>query len=145
MQLNQLRPKHKFKKRKRVGRGGKRGTYSGKGQKGQKARSGASLKPSIRVFVKRYHKLRGYKFKGEDSKPTVLNVGTLEKHFKEEEKITPQTLLEKRLIRRIKGRVPKVKILGRGKLTKKLIVENCGVSKTAKEKIEKAGGTIKLS
>jgi large subunit ribosomal protein L15 len=52
-------------------------------------------------------------------------------------------LLEKKLIRRIKGKMPKVKILGRGELTKKLIIKNCSVSKSAKEKIEKAGGNIK--
>jgi len=52
-------------------------------------------------------------------------------------------LIEKRLIRRIRGRLPKVKILGQGKLTKKLIIEGCQASKQAKEKIEKAGGSIK--
>ena len=43
----------------------------------------------------------------------------------------------------MKGRTPKVKILGTGKLTKKLVVENCKTSKTAKDAIEKAGGSIK--
>lgn len=142
MQLHELRPKHKKKNRKRVGRGGKRGTYSGKGIKGQKARAGASFKPAIRVFIKRYHKLRGYKFKRTGRKPEILNISTLERKFKSEEKINPQILFERKLIRKIKGRIPKVKILGKGEITKKLVIEGCEVSKIAQEKIEKAGGTI---
>jgi large subunit ribosomal protein L15 len=143
MQFHELKPTHKKKKRKRVGRGGKRGTYSGKGVKGQRSRAGRRLKPSIRELIKRYPKLRGYRFKPLAKKPAVVNVGVLEKRFKSGEKVTPQTLLEKRIIRKIKGRLPEVKILGRGKLTKKIIVEGCNTSKSAKEKIEKAGGTIK--
>jgi len=52
-------------------------------------------------------------------------------------------LLEKKIIRKIKGKLPEVKILGKGKITKKLTVEGCELSKTAKEKIEKAGGSVK--
>lgn len=63
MQLHELKPIHKAKKGKRVGRGGKRGTYSGRGQKGQKSRAGRKLKPIVRELIKRYPKLRGYKFK----------------------------------------------------------------------------------
>lgn len=59
MQLHELQPKHKLKKQKRIGRGGKRGTYSGRGIKGQKSRAGRKLKPAIREFIKRYPKLRG--------------------------------------------------------------------------------------
>lgn len=142
MQLHQIRPKHKLKKRKRVGRGGKRGTYSGRGIKGQKARSGVSLKPAIRVFIKKYPKLRGYRFKRRSLKPAIVNVETLEKKFKAKEKVSPQILLEKKIIRRIKGRVPRVKILAKGEITKLLIIEGCETSKTAREKIEKAGGKI---
>lgn len=68
MQLHEIRPLHKGKKRKRVGRGGKRGTYSGRGQKGQKSRAGRRLEPVIREIIKRYPKLRGYKFKSPRSK-----------------------------------------------------------------------------
>jgi len=142
MQLHQLKPIQQRKKRKRVGRGGKRGTYSGRGIKGQKARAGHRLQPAIRQFIKRYPKLRGYRFKRKEEKPEVLNVETLEKNFKTNEKISPQVLLEKKLIRRIKGRIPKIKILGRGKINKKLTIEGCEVSKAAREKIEKAGGKI---
>ena len=147
MQLHEIRPIHKLKKRKRVGRGGKRGTYSGRGQKGQESRAGRRLKPIIRDLIKRYPKLRGYRQKTKDksqkSKVTVVNIDTLEKKFTSGEKITPEILLERKIIHRIKGRIPKVKILGKGKLTKTLVIEGCQVSKAAKEIIEKAGGTIK--
>lgn len=143
MQLHQLRPKHKLKKRKRVGRGGKRGTYSGRGIKGQKARAGRKLKPAIREFIKKYPKLRGYKFKPLRQKPVVINIETLGKKFKAGSAINPQALLKLRLIRRIKGKIPEVKILGKGELKKALVIEGCEVSKSAKEKIEKVGGQIK--
>ncbi len=143
MQLHQLQPKHKKKSRKRVGRGGKKGTYSGKGIKGQKSRAGRRLKPAIRSLIKRYPKLRGYSFNPLGVKPSIVQIKTLEKKFEEGEKITPQTLLEKRIVRRIKGRVPQIKILSGGKLTKALTVERCKASKKAKEIIEKAGGEIK--
>ncbi len=141
MQLHQLHPKHKSKRKKRIGRGGKRGTYSGRGVKGQKSRSGRKLEPIIRGLIKRYPKLRGYKFKEWKTRPAVVNVGSLKK-FKTGEKINPSALLEKKIIPKIKGRMPKVKILGKGKLTKALTIEGCEVSKSATEKIEKAGGRI---
>ncbi len=147
MQLHQLNPRNRFKRKKRIGRGGKRGTFSGRGVKGQKARAGRNFAPIIREVIKRYPKLRGYRFNAE-KEVAVVNVGVLEKKFKKPtvhaqgEKITPQVLLEKRLVRRIKGRTPKVKILGEGKLTKALTIEGCDVSRAAKEAIERAGGTI---
>jgi len=143
MQLHELKPIHKLKKPKRVGRGGKRGKYSGRGIKGQKARAGKRLKPSIQEIIKKYPKLRGYKFKPREEKLAIVNIEVLEKKFKSGDLVSPQVLLEKKLIHKIKGRMPKVKILGKGKITKKFTIENCQVSKQAKEKIEKAGGTIK--
>jgi large subunit ribosomal protein L15 len=143
MQLHQVKPKHKRKKRKRVGRGGKRGTYSGRGLKGQRARAGRKLKPAIRGFIKKYPKLRGYKFKSVSQKPVVINIGTIDKKFKEGETITSKILLEKDLIRKIKGKIPKVKILGNGDLKKPLTFKDFEFSKSAKEKINKAGGTIR--
>jgi large subunit ribosomal protein L15 len=65
MQLHELKPIHKSKKRKRVGRGGKRGTFAGRGQKGQRSRAGRKMKPVVRELIKRYPKLRGYKFKSK--------------------------------------------------------------------------------
>ncbi len=144
MQLHQfLKPIHKKKRPKRVGRGGKRGSHSGRGVKGQSSRAGRKMKPIIRELIKRYPKLRGYKFKRVNLKPAVVNIEILEKKFKSADVISPKVLLEKRIIRRILGRLPKVKILGSGKLTKKLIIEGCQVSKLAREEIEKAGGAIK--
>lgn len=142
MQLHQLKPKHKLKKKKRIGRGGKKGTYSGKGIKGQKSRAGRKFAPVIRELIKRYPKLRGYRSRKRDKNLAIVNVGDLDKKFKESEVVNPKTLLERKIIRRIKGKVPKVKILGKEELNKKLIIENCEVSKVAKEKIEKAGGEI---
>lgn len=147
MQIHQIKPKYKKKKKKRIGRGGKRGTYSGRGIKGQKARAGASLQPAIRIFIKRYPKLRGYKQKSKIQisgfKSAILNLDILEKKFKDGEKITPKVLLDKGIIRKIKGKIPKVKILGRGEIKKKLIIEGCEISKKAEEEIKKAGGTVK--
>jgi len=71
-----------------------------------------------------------------------LNLVELEKNFSAGELVTPESLLEKRLIRRIKGKVPEVKILGKGEIKKALIVKGCQLSKSAKEKIEKAGGKV---
>jgi len=152
MQLHEIKPIHKLKKPKRVGRGGKRGTYSGHGIKGQRSRAGRRFKPIIRELIKKYPKLRGYKFKSKIQNPKStphqklvwgVNLEILEKKFNSAEKVNPEILLEKRIIRKIKGRIPLVKILGKGKLTKPLIIEGCKVSKSAKEEIDKAGGAIK--
>ena len=143
MQIHQVKPTHKLKKKKRVGRGGKRGTYSGRGIKGQRSRAGREFAPVIRELIKKYPKLRGYRFKGIEKNLVAINIKVLEKKFKESETVNPKVLLQRKIIRRIKGKPPKVKILGEGKLTKKLIIERCEVSKNAKEKIEKAGGVIR--
>jgi large subunit ribosomal protein L15 len=145
MQLNNLKPVHKNRKIKRVGRGGKLGTYSGKGLKGQTSRSGRRYKPIMRGLIKRYPKLRGHKFNRRSDRFgfVVLNLDVLEKMTVVNGDITPEMLLEKKLIGRVKGVTPKVKILGKGSVSKSLNFKNCAVSKSAKEKIEKAGGTIK--
>ena len=136
MQLHQLSPTHKSKKKKRVGRGGKRGAYSGRGIKGQKSRAGRGPRPAMRDIVKKIPKKRGYRFKSIKKKPQIVNIKDLEKHFKTGEKITPQTLLEKGLIVKVKGKALNVKILAKGKLKKKLEIEGCKTSKSA-EKILK--------
>lgn len=141
MQIHEIE-KTKRIKRKKVGRGGKRGTYSGRGQKGQRSRAGRRFEPIVRGLIKRYHKLRGYNFNIVRDKKRVVGIGNLEKHFNSNEEVSPKSLIEKGLIRRMKGRNPKVKILGNGKLTKPLNIKNCFVSKSAKEIIEKAGGKI---
>ncbi|MDO8265256.1 MAG: uL15 family ribosomal protein [Candidatus Parcubacteria bacterium] len=143
MQIHQLKPIHKLKPRKRVGRGGKHGSFSGRGTKGQLARSGRRLEPIIRGIIKRYPKLRGYRFNTFDTKPQLVDLSLLDKKFKEGDKVNPEILLKSKLVRRIKGRIPKVKIMNNGEINKALIIEKCLISKAAKEKIEKAGGTIK--
>lgn len=143
MQIHELKPKHKNKGKKRIGRGGKKGTYSGKGQKGQSSRAGRKMVPIIRELIKKYPKLKGYRSFVIESRKAVVNIGVLEKTSKDGETINPENLIKKGIIRMIKGKKPEVKILGAGKLTKKLIIENCKVSASAKSAIEKAGGIIK--
>jgi len=142
MQIHQLKPKHKKKEKKRVGRGGKKGTYCGRGIKGQKARAGRKMQPIIREILKKYPKLRGYKFSSLKKEIAIVNVEVLDKKFKDGDIITPQVLIEKKIIKKIKGKIPPVKILGRGNLSKKLTVQNCFLSESAKSKIEKAGGKV---
>jgi len=144
MQLHEIRTKKGIKKSKRIGRGGKKGDSSGKGMRGQKSRAGKKLPPDIRELVKRYHKLRGYSFKPVTKlfNLAVLNLDVIEKNFEEGEKVTPEVLFKKGLVRRIKGQIPKIKILGVGDIKKALVFEDCLVSKVAKEKIEKAKGKI---
>lgn len=141
MQIHQIKPKHSNKDRKRIGRGGKRGTFSGRGVKGQKSRSGKRMQPVIREMIKKYPKLKGYRFnpilKGGKARKAVLNLDILEKNFKPGEKITPKVLIEKKLISKIKGKMPIVKILARGELNKHLIIEDCELSEGAKNKISK--------
>lgn len=139
MQIHELKPKNKNKSKKRIGRGGKRGTYSGKGMKGQKSRAGARMAPIAREFIKRYPKLRGYNF-SPLKKSFVVNLSLINSFFKDGEVVTPQTLTKKGLIGRSK-KLP-IKILGNGKIDKKVIIRDCFVSEKAKEAVEKAGGKI---
>lgn len=64
MNLHQIAPANKSKSKKRIGRGGKRGTYSGRGVKGQKARAGRKIRPATRDLIQQIPKLRGSKNKG---------------------------------------------------------------------------------
>ena len=138
IKLHELKPRIPKKKRRRVGRGGKRGTFSGRGMKGQKSRAGVKITPRVKVpLLKRLPKKRG--FVSLKIRPAVLNVGDLQKRFKTGEKITIKKLYEVGLLRRPKLRI---KILGNGELTKKFTVEAHDFSKSAKEKIEKAGGKV---
>jgi large subunit ribosomal protein L15 len=144
MQLHELKPKNGgFKEKKRVGRGGKKGTYCGHGGKGQKGRAGAIYQPLIRNWIKKYPKLRGYNFNVSNT-CAIVNLDILEKNFKAGESVTPEILSSKRIVRRIDGKVPNVKILGNGEIKKALVVSGCTISKSVKDKIEKAGGTVKI-
>lgn len=139
MQIHEVQPKTKIQKKKRIGRGGKRGTYSGKGIKGQKSRAGAKMRPIVRDLLKRYPKLRGHNF-SPLSKAVGINIVVLDKFFENEAVIEPKTLSLKGLLK--KGKNPVVKILGNGKTEKKFYVKGCMISKSAKEIIEKAGGKV---
>ncbi len=140
MQIHEFKVAKK-KSRKRVGRGGKKGTYSGKGMKGQKSRSGASQAPTFEggktTIIQKTKKLRG--FKSLNDKKLAINLKTLETKFKDGEKVNFESLKEKGLIRKISQ---VVKILSEGDITKKIVIENLLISKKAQEKIEKAGGKI---
>lgn len=135
MQFHQLSPKTKFRKSRRVGRGGKRGTYSGRGIKGQRARAGARIRPAERDILKKIPKLRGYKFKSFRPRPMVLNLDDLAKKFKSGEIVSPASLLKMGLISKIKGKTPSVKILGRGEIGKKLQFKNVAFSAPAQKKL----------
>ncbi len=140
MQIQELKPKVKRQKRKRVGRGGKRGIYSGRGNKGQKARTNHRLKlKRIGSGLSRHlPKLGG--FKSKHPKAQVVDIADLDKEFKSGLIINPQTLKKEDFI---KDSNAPVKILEKGKVTKKFIVENCRVSVIVKEAVVKAGGTVK--
>ncbi|MGC9602651.1 MAG: uL15 family ribosomal protein [Minisyncoccia bacterium] len=147
MQLHDLKRKTENKALKRVGRGGGRGKTSGRGTKGQKARAGHSLMPAIREQLKKLPKLRGRGVGGLitiQSKPLVVNLSSLETAFLAGDAVNPRTLLERGLIRTRKdaSKIPQVKILGGGELTKKITVSGCNVSASAKAKIEQAGGSV---
>lgn len=141
MQLHALQPAHAQRSIKRIGRGGKRGTYSGRGVKGQKARAGHRIRPALRDLLKKLPKRRGYRFNTRAVRPQTLNASVLEKHFAPGDLVSVKTLARKNIIRVVRGRQSAVKILGDGVLTKALTVEKIALSATARGKIEKAGGT----
>ena len=137
MQIQDIKPIHKLKRRRRIGRGGKRGTFCGRGSKGQKSRAGHKIRPALYDLIIRLPKKRGYKFKSIKSKAAVVNLKDIEKKYKDGEIVSPKTLLEKGLVRRQKGRLPKVKILGKGELTKKVKFLDCEFSEAVIKQIEK--------
>lgn len=143
MDLHNLSPKTKVKNEKRIGRGGKRGTTSGRGTKGQKSRSGHRIRPAIRDVMRRIPKSRGYSFKGFKGSFLPVKLSVLEKSFNNGEKVTPRTLQDKGLIVIGKGVLPKVKILDGGHVSKKLILENLAISEKAAAKILAAGGEVR--
>lgn len=128
---------------KRVGRGNGsgKGTFSGRGCKGQNSRSGGRRRPGFEggqtPLIRKMPKLRGFRNPNQ-VKFVTINVGKLEV-FEDGSKVDIVALYEKRLIGR-KNRP--VKILGDGELTKKLEVKIDRVSRSAKEKIEKAKGQV---
>jgi large subunit ribosomal protein L15 len=123
------------------GQGSGRGTTAGKGNKGQQSRSGGKTylgfeggqMPLFRRLARRG--FSNYPFKKVFQ---VVNLGEIEKRFEDGETVEPGTLISRGLA---KGAVP-VKILGDGEITKKLTFKVAAISASAKEKIEKAGGSV---
>jgi large subunit ribosomal protein L15 len=135
MRLNNLKPRPGAKHRvKRLGCGESsgHGKTSGKGHKGQKARSGGSM-PLIRRLPK-----RGFNNSAFKTQYAVVNLDELEV-FDAGSQINEQLLREKGLI---SGKFDGLKILGRGEITKKLTVEADKFSESARQKIEQAGGSV---
>ncbi|GHV85955.1 50S ribosomal protein L15 [Spirochaetia bacterium] len=143
-------------KKKRIigrGQGSGRGTTAGKGNKGQQARSGGKTyigfeggqMPLYRRIAQRG--FSNYPFKKEYQ---VVNLGEIEKRFEDGETVDTISLVKKGLIKgslglkegTVKRLAAPVKILGNGVLSKKLHVNIGSLSASAREKIEKAGGTI---
>ncbi len=131
------------KKSKRLGRGNSSGAgnYSGRGMKGQRARSGGKGGLKLRGFkpvLQSTPKLRG--FKSGRVKPTEIRLSDLDKKYNDGETVNLKTLIEKDLVSK---NVKSAKIILKGELTKKLIVEGIKHTKTAGEAIKKVGGEIK--
>ena len=143
MQLHNL-PGKKNKK-KRVGRGGKRGTYSGRGGKGQTARAGHRIRPAIRDYLKQIPKRRGrhkHSFKSVQRKPVTVSLVAIGRTYATGDTVNPKTLIIKGLASSFGSITPKIKILGGAEFGKKLTVRGCAVSASARKAIEKAGGTV---
>jgi len=147
MRLHTLKPRpgatHR-KKRLGAGESSGRGKTSGKGHKGQKARSGGSIRPGFEggqmPLIRRLPK-RGFSNIRFKEVVGIVNLEDLETCF-EEGTVINETLLRKQGL--IRGNLDVIKILGRGDLTKRFTVEVDRASSSAKEKIEKAGGSLLL-
>jgi large subunit ribosomal protein L15 len=153
LNLSTLQPAQERVDRKRVGRGmgSGKGKYAGRGNKGQKSRAGshkmrAGFEGGQMPIHMRIGKLRGATSKdampvGPFRTETVpVNIRDLDR-FDAGAEVTPESLVEKRLIKNTKI---DVKLLGTGEVSKKLIVRVHKISATAREKIEAAGGTVEL-
>jgi large subunit ribosomal protein L15 len=153
LNLSNLSPAQPREDRKRVGRGlgSGKGRYSGRGIKGQKARSGShKMRPGFEggqmPIYMRIGKQRGATSK--DAMPVgpfrtatqPVNVRDLDR-FEAGDEVTPETLVEKRILKNTRT---DVKLLGVGEVTKKLTVRVHAISASAREKIEAAGGTVAL-
>lgn len=137
MKLSEMQIKNRIKSAKRLGRGRSsgKGKTSTRGHKGQKSRSGHNIPRRFEggqmPLVQRLPKVRG--FKSYYLKPAVINLDQLEKNYKSGEIVSLKTLLSKKII---KNNVKKVKLLGRGKLTKELKFDNILMSKSVQNKIK---------
>ncbi len=148
MDLSTLTRPHSNKTARRVGRGGKRGKTSGRGGKGQTARAGNKRRPEWRDIIKKIPKRRGYGVNRSSTvRPRVpsapLTLETLERNFNAGETVTITVLVEKGIVRRVSGKIPPMKVLSRGTVTKKLTIpKGVLLSAGAREKILAAGGIV---
>jgi len=137
------------KKRKRVGRGGSRGGTSGKGHKGQKARSGGYVRPGFeggQMPLFRRLPRRGFNNALFKQRYHIVTLGELEQHFTVGEQVDPQSLVAKGVVK-LKlshNQHYKIKILADGQLTKKLVISAHAFSASAAELIQKSGGETRL-
>ena len=124
MELHTPRPKHTTQKEKRIARGGKKGTTSGKGTKGQKSRTGFNIPRRFEggqiSLVQRVPKKRGFKHYG--LKPLAIKLEIIEKKYSDGESVNLETLTAKGVITAYPA--AGVKIIGNSRLTKKLEFEN---------------------
>lgn len=142
IKTHDLQPNRGAKKKKiRRGRGDASGygSFSGRGCKGQNARSGGGVRNGFEggqtPLIRQMPKKKGFTPLNK-TEYAVINLAALEEAFKEGETVSPETLSEKRILRN--KNLP-VKILGNGVLTKKLVFENVSFSGTAKKKLEELG------
>lgn len=145
MRLEELKPAAGSTHRKKIvgrGIGSGVGKTSGKGHKGQNARSGGGVRPGFEGGqMPLYRRLPKRGFTNIFAKKYVaVNVEVLDK-FNDGDEVTAETLLEKGIISKT---LDGVKILGRGEVTKKVTVKVAKISESAKEKIEKAGGKAEV-
>ena len=143
--LHELKPAAGSKRvRRRVGRGDGSGTGStaGKGNKGQSAHGKVPylFEGGQLPLIKRLPHMRGFTPRNRVEYSPV-NLAKLESLFEADAEITPKILLDRRVVRR---KQDLVKVLGDGDFSKKLNVSAHAFSKTAREKIEKAGGTVTI-
>jgi len=143
LSLNNLKPsKGAYKKKKRVGRGDAsgHGTYSCRGMKGQRSRSGGKNRLKVKGMKRMIQQIPKKKgFTSLQKKPQTVNLEVLEKHFEDGALVNPKSLQKNGLIGKMKG---EVKILGKGELSKKLTIKDCLLSKSAAEAIKKSGGSF---
>ncbi|HRY63446.1 MAG TPA: 50S ribosomal protein L15 [Patescibacteria group bacterium] len=141
LSLSNLKPaKGSKRKAKTIGRGGKHGTYSGRGKKGQRSRSGgkSGLKRlGMRQLLERTHKLRG--FQSIHAKPAIVSLGMINKNYQAGETVTPASLVAKKIIATGDNGV---KVLSDGAFNIKIKLEGCALSAKAAEKIKTVGGEI---
>lgn len=146
MKLENLTKAPEAKAKKRVGRGpgSGLGKTSGRGQKGQKSRSGASIPAWFQggqtPLYRRIPK-RGFNNTRFTTRYATINVSDLNNYFNDGDVVTPELLKEKKII---KKQLNGVKVLGNGELKKKLTVKANIFSGSAISKIESAGGKVEV-